>query len=81
MRIVGKRVEPIIQAKASGEALKQASIFNEMMQSAFVGGKIIRCKKGVYRFKTHEEANRHQESYIADTMVFVSQLKAGNKLG
>jgi hypothetical protein len=75
VKTVGKRVEPRILAQPSGEALKQAAAFNEMMQSAFIGGKTICCKKGVYRFKTHEEANAHQESYVADTMAYVNRLQ------
>lgn len=75
MKTVGKRIEPLMHAIPSGELLKKAAAWNEMMQNAFIGGKVICCKKGVYRFKTHEEANQHQLSYIADTMVYVNRLQ------
>jgi hypothetical protein len=73
-RLVGKRVELALCVHASGEEIKKAAAFNEMLQAAFPFGKKYVCAKGIYRFKTHEEANFHQEQCIAETMALVSRL-------
>ncbi len=57
MRQVGFRREAPIIAQASAEHLLQGARFNEglawLSRSTFM-------PKGVYRYKSHEEANRHQ---------------------
>jgi len=68
MRTVGKRAEPALQALASGEALIRATAFNEMMQSVMPYGRTGCIPKGIYRFKTHEEANLHQDECLARHM-------------
>ena len=68
MRIVGNRSEPMLSLLASGEALMRAASFNEMMQSVMPYGKVGCIPKGVYRYKTHEEANRHQDECLARHM-------------
>ena len=73
-RTVGKRTELELCFYASGNALKKAASFNESLQSAFPYGRMICCRKGVYHFKTHEEANLHQEEYIANTMARIAEL-------
>ncbi len=78
-RIVGKRTEPRLCFYASGVELKKSALFNETLQSAFPYGRVICCAKGVYRFKTQEEANQHQENYIADTMVLVNGFNKAKK--
>ena len=75
MRTVGTRKDPSISMQPSGELLREACAFNEMLQNAFPYGKVIAIKKGVYRFKTHEEANRHQEQVIVDTIVLVDAMR------
>lgn len=65
MRIVGKRSEPELASMASGDALMRAASFNEMMQSVMPYGRVGCVPKGVYRFKTHEDANRHQDECLA----------------
>lgn len=81
VRVVGRRVEPKLCLHASGEALKNAAAFNETLQSAFPYGRLICCPKGIYRFKTHEEANRHQEIYIANTVAMITELSKTKKDG
>ena len=65
MRRVGSRKERLVQEKASGLLLADAAQFSEALAhlapSTFV-------PKGVYRFPTHEEANRHQEDCLAQGM-------------
>lgn len=68
MRIVGRKSEPLPTPLASGEALMRAASFNEMMQSIMPYGKIGCIPKGIYRFKTHEEANRQQDECLARHM-------------
>ncbi len=65
MRQVGVRREPEIVAQASGLLLAQGARFNETLSrlapSTFVA-------KGVYRFRSHEEANRHEQDCLARGM-------------
>lgn len=65
MRQVGVRREPQIVAQASGLLLEQGARFNETLSrlapSTFV-------PKGVYRFRSHEEANRHEQDCLARGM-------------
>ncbi|MDP1593785.1 MAG: hypothetical protein Q8L80_06020 [Gallionella sp.] len=68
MRTVGKRADPALQTQASAEALKRAAAFNEMMQSVMPYGRAGCIPKGVYRFRTHEEANLHQDECLARHM-------------
>ncbi len=57
MRQVGSRREPAVVEQASGLLLAEGARFNEAVSrlapSTFV-------PKGVYRFRTHDEAIRHR---------------------
>jgi hypothetical protein len=57
MRQVGTRREPEVVRQASGRLLAEGALFNEAVSrlapTTFV-------PKGVYRFRTHDEANRHR---------------------
>lgn len=72
MRVVGKKTEPILSPVASGELLKRAALFNEMMQSAMPYGKCGYIPKGVYRFKSHLEANQQQDECLAKHMAMIA---------
>jgi hypothetical protein len=65
MRTVGSRREQPLEAQASGALLAEGARFNEsiarLARSTFVA-------KGVYRFKSHEEANRHELDCLAQGM-------------
>lgn len=56
MRQVGTRLEPAMGEQASGLLLAEGARFSEAVSrlapTTFV-------PKGIYRFKSHEEANRH----------------------
>jgi hypothetical protein len=69
MRTIGNRREPKINARASGEALTAGALFSEsiayLARSTFI-------PKGVYRFKTHEEANKHQSDCLARGMALLA---------
>jgi hypothetical protein len=75
MRQVGTRQEVILQAHASGALLREACAFNETLQAAFPYGKMLVVQKGVYHFKTHQEANNHQAQILTDTMVAIHNMK------
>ena len=65
MRTVGIRREPQITEHASGDALITGARFSESLSrlapSTFI-------PKGVYRFKSHEAANKHQQDSLARGM-------------
>ena len=58
MRRVGKRVEPAVEVKTSGASLASNIAFSADM-TRLAGGRVF-FPKGVYRYKSHEEANAHQ---------------------
>jgi len=65
MKTVGIRREPQITEQASGDALTAGARFSESLSrlapSTFI-------PKGVYRFKSHEAANKHQQDCLARGM-------------
>jgi hypothetical protein len=78
MRTVGKKIERSLSANASGELLREAAAFNEMLQNAFPSGKVSHMPKGVYRFSTHEEANKQDEIFLAQHMAKI-ELRMNSK--
>jgi hypothetical protein len=68
MRIVGKRKESSISYSARSDLLIEGARFNDEIHR-LPGGQITCIPKGVYRFKTHAEANRQQEDFIIAGMV------------
>jgi hypothetical protein len=63
MRIVGRRQEPGIDFHASSEKLRTGALFNDETHK-IRGGKAGIFTKGVYRYKTHQEANEHWEASL-----------------
>jgi hypothetical protein len=65
MRQVGTRRERPLAEHASGEFLAEGARFNEavagLAQTTFI-------PKGIYRFRSHAEANQHQERCLALSM-------------
>jgi hypothetical protein len=61
MKIVGSRREQPVSSHASGVLLAEGARFNEsiasLARSTFVS-------KGVYRFKSHEAANQHEQDCL-----------------
>ena len=62
MKTIGSRRQTVLSEAASGEALAEGARFSEtiahLANSTFI-------PKGVYRFKTHEAANKHQQDCLA----------------
>jgi hypothetical protein len=65
MRTVGKRKEPQLAYEASGALLKQGAQFNETVAQLAPSSHM---PKGVYRYQSHEAANRHQEDCLVRGM-------------
>lgn len=65
MKTIGERRPPEISALPSGEALTAVALFSESI-AHFANSTFI--PKGLYRFKTHEAANRHQLECLARGM-------------
>lgn len=71
MRIVGNRKTRTITLDASDESFAEGIKFNDEMKR-FPTGSVGFIKKGVYRFRTHQEANRHQDDALAEMMARIA---------
>jgi len=74
MRIAGNHKERDITFHADGALLKEGALFNtemQKMQSTF------RFPRGVFRYKSHEEADRHMMECVIDSMVAVRKNRRG----
>ena len=67
MRQVGSREMPQLERQASGALLKRAAAINESLGALLPGGRTA-FVKGVYRYRTLDEANRHQDAMLAEHM-------------
>jgi len=67
MKTVGHRKPIPIVPEASGELLVEGARFNEEVHRLPTGN-LGFIPKGVYRFMTHAEANRHQSDCLANRM-------------
>lgn len=65
MKTIGRRTEPPIALHASGALLAEGARFNETISRLSPGTFV---PKGVYRFRTHEEADRHWQDCLARGM-------------
>lgn len=74
MKIVGKRKERDITFHADGNLLREGALFNtemQKMQSTF------RFPRGVFRYKSHEEADRHMMECVVNSIVAVQKTRHG----
>ncbi len=67
MKTVGKRREPAVSATASAELLKAGARLNEAAHGLPGAGSTF-IPKGVYRFATLDEADRHRNACLAQGM-------------
>lgn len=67
MRTVGHRKEHPIRFSASAALLVEGARFNDEIHRLPTGGMTF-IQKGIYCFKTHEDANRHQQNCLVDGM-------------
>ncbi len=68
---VGKRNIRSVSSNASGEAFIEGSKFNESLQSLPTGDQTF-IPKGVYFFKTNQEADKHRETCLIRGMAQVA---------
>jgi len=74
MKVAGKRKEKVIMFHAEGALLRESALFNtemQKMQSTF------RFPKGVFHYKTHEEANRHMMDCVVNSMAAIQKARHG----
>lgn len=69
MKVVGRRSPPTLQEQPSGESLASAARFNEAVSA--LAGSVF--PKGVFRYPSHEAANRHQQEVLADRMAEIAR--------
>jgi hypothetical protein len=67
-RIIGRRGRRGVTFHASGALLEDGARFNDEIHR-LPSGQSTGFRKGVYFFRTHSEANRHQEDCIIFVMV------------
>ena len=76
MRTIGNRRQPQVSVRSSGEALVAGALFSEsiahLARSTFI-------PKGVYRFKTHEAANKHQSDCLARGMASLAAKRSHDR--
>ena len=76
MRIVGRRKTRSLSVRGSGALLAEGARFNEEIHRLPTGDRTF-IRKGVYRFMTHEDANRHDEERIAVGMAQIALERRG----
>lgn len=75
MKIVGKRKERPITVHASGEALTEGARFNDEIHRLPTGNRTF-IPKGLYRFKSFEEANQFDLDCLAKGMAEIAKERA-----
>lgn len=71
MRTIGYRKERPISFSASAALLAEGARFNDEIHRLPTGNATF-IPKGVFRFKTHEEANRHQLDCLVEGMAQIA---------
>jgi hypothetical protein len=80
MKTVGWRKARPISMIASGALLLEGARFNDEMHRLPTGG-VTFIPKGVYRFKTHEDAWRHQLDCLAGGMAKIAWERVNGRGG
>ena len=73
MRAVGRKIPPVTFS-ASPDLLSEGARFNDAMQE--LSGRWTCIPKGVYRFKSHEEANQFDLDCLIQKMSKTSRERA-----
>jgi hypothetical protein len=71
LKVVGRRKPPSVSFDADAELLRTACAWNESMQRLPTGETAF-FPKGVYRYKTHEEAQAHLDRCVAERMARIA---------
>ena len=75
MRIIGHRKKHPITLSASATLLLEGARFNDQIHLLPFGNSTF-IPKGVFRFKSHEAANAHQQNCLVENMVQVALERA-----
>ena len=75
MRIIGRRTQRPISFEACADALIEGARFNDEIHRLPTGNSTF-IPKGVYRFKTHDDANRHQQDCFVAGMAKIARERA-----
>ena len=74
MKVAGKRKERSVTIHADGALLREGALFNTEMQKM---QSMFRFPRGVFRYKTHEEADRHMMDCVVDSMAAIQKIRHG----
>ena len=80
MRTVGQRKERPVGLLASGTLLAEGARFNDEIHRLPTGNTTF-IPKGVYRFKTHEDAYQHQLDCLAKGMAKIALERVDGRNG
>ena len=75
MRVIGRRREAPLSFSASGKLLEQGARFNDSLRGLPTGD-AAHIPKGLYHFRTHEEADAHAQKCLADLMARLAARRA-----
>lgn len=75
MRVVGRQEQRAITFSVNPDSLLEGARSNDEIHG-LPGGKAMCAPKGVYVFRTHEEANRRQVAWIVETIVRLARERA-----
>lgn len=78
MRLVGQRKERPIGLLVSGALLAEGARFNDEIHRLPTGNTTF-IPKGVYRFKTHEDAYQHQLECLTKGMAKIAWERANGR--
>ena len=67
MRTVGRKIVREPALRPSAELLRTAATINDTLKAMLPGGRTC-VPKGVYRYRTLEEANHQQANWLAQSM-------------
>ena len=73
MKTIGRRLARPLSATPTGENLLATARLSETISRLASGAS--RMPKGIFRYKNHEEANRHQEECLVRSMAELARLR------
>lgn len=75
MRVIGRRRAAPLSFSASGELLAQGARFNDDLRGLPTGD-AGHIPKGLYRFRTHEEAAAQAQQFLIERMAQIAAQRA-----
>lgn len=75
MKVIGRRREAPLSFSASGELLAEGARFNDALRGLPTGDAAF-IPKGLYRFKTHEDADAHAQKFLIERMAAIAARRA-----